>query len=276
MRRRPRRRTGTALRRGRLDRVRRAGLPGGHDVRAGPLLDGRATVFDEDSRVCAERADNSGWPSRWSCSRWPARNTGGCSRSASAGRTASWSTCRPRCASRRADADRTLRGASAAAGRRPREHRRAAARSTASVALGDGARAELRLQQPQLLVRAGPVTDYCDGDDPLHRATSLHRGVQRRAGAGIAVSCCGLPLRMATPRKLHVFSAPQPVRYLACVTSRFTTMDPPPPGASAQRTSGRIARSILHLLSTARQRGRARESLAKAARHRRLLCVGHG
>ncbi len=74
-------------------------------------------------------------------------------------------------------------------------------------------------------------------------------------------------LRPATPdgepRKLHVFSTPQPVRYLACVTSRFTTMDPPPAGASAPG-SQRDRAIDLHLLSTARQRSRARESLAKA------------
>jgi hypothetical protein len=68
----------------------------------------------------------------------------------------------------------------------------------------------------------------------------------------------------AEPRKLHVFSTPQPVRYLACVTSRFTTMDPPAAGASAPG-SQRDRAVDLHLLSTARQRSRARESLAKAA-----------
>jgi len=68
----------------------------------------------------------------------------------------------------------------------------------------------------------------------------------------------------AEPRKLHVFSTPQPVRYLACVTSRFTTMDPPAAGASPSG-SQRDRAVDLHLLSTARQRSRARESLAKAA-----------
>jgi Peptidase family M1 domain len=75
-------------------------------------------------------------------------------------------------------------------------------------------------------------------------------------------------LRPATPdgeaRKLHVFSTPQPVRYLACVTSRFTVMDPRPTASSAPLDQSDRGMT-LHLLSTARQRSRARESLAKAA-----------
>ena len=64
-------------------------------------------------------------------------------------------------------------------------------------------------------------------------------------------------------RKLHVFATTRPVRYLACVVSRFTAMEPP---ASANASSDQSDRPVsLRLLSTARQRGRAREALTKAA-----------
>ncbi len=87
-------------------------------------------------------------------------------------------------------------------------------------------------------------------------------------------ACSGEPaqgspvmLRPTTPdgdsRKLHVFATTQPVRYLACVTSRFTTMDSRPASSSAQPDSSDGV--TLHLLSTARQRRRARDSLTKTA-----------
>jgi hypothetical protein len=90
---------------------------------------------------------------------------------------------------------------------------------------------------------------------------------------GFTAACSGEPaqgspivLRPSTaegePRKLHVFSTSQPIRYLSCVTSRFAATEPkpaaaPPPDPNDQRVT-------LRLLSTSRQRGRARESLAKA------------
>jgi hypothetical protein len=88
-------------------------------------------------------------------------------------------------------------------------------------------------------------------------------------------ACSGEPaqgspivLRPATPagdpRKLHVFSTAQPVRYLSCVTSRFSAMEPKPSAASPPPDPN-DHRVTLRLLSTTRQRGRARESLAKAS-----------
>lgn len=64
------------------------------------------------------------------------------------------------------------------------------------------------------------------------------------------------------PRKLHVFSTSQPLRYLSCVTSRFAPMEPKPSAAPPPDPNDRHV--TLRLLSTARQRGRAREALAKA------------
>jgi Peptidase family M1 domain len=66
------------------------------------------------------------------------------------------------------------------------------------------------------------------------------------------------------PRKLHVFATTKPVRYLACVTSRFVAMEPRPASASAP-SDQRDRQVSLRLLSTARQRGRARDALTKAA-----------
>jgi hypothetical protein len=71
------------------------------------------------------------------------------------------------------------------------------------------------------------------------------------------------PTTDSDARKLQVFVAMQPVRYLACVTSRFAAVDPRPSSSSAEseRDDDRVT---LRLLSTARQRGRAREALEKA------------
>ncbi len=65
-------------------------------------------------------------------------------------------------------------------------------------------------------------------------------------------------------RKLHVFTAIAPVRYLACVTSRFTAMEPSVTPPAAQPSDGGNQSLPLHLLSTARQRGRARDALSRA------------
>jgi hypothetical protein len=64
-------------------------------------------------------------------------------------------------------------------------------------------------------------------------------------------------------RKLQVFSAIAPVRYLACVTSRFTTTEPAAPPAALPSDGGDQPLPI-RLLSTARQRGRARDALSRA------------
>ncbi len=108
-----------------------------------------------------------------------------------------------------------------------------------------------------------PVTDYSTAT------------IRFTVPPAFAAACSGeqaqgspITLRPTTPesepRKLYVFTTPQPVRYLACVISRFTTVDPKPKTSSAQpENSGREV--ALYLLSTARQRGRARDSSTTAS-----------
>ena len=61
-----------------------------------------------------------------------------------------------------------------------------------------------------------------------------------------------------TPRRLFVFAATTPLRYLSCVVSRFAGVD------TREVTIGSTTLP-LRMTSTARQRGRGREVLAKAA-----------
>jgi hypothetical protein len=60
------------------------------------------------------------------------------------------------------------------------------------------------------------------------------------------------------PRRLHVFTATAPIRYLSCVVSRFGATDPREVVVGGTRLP-------ITMTSTARQRGRGREVLARAA-----------
>jgi hypothetical protein len=86
----------------------------------------------------------------------------------------------------------------------------------------------------------------------------------------------GSPVRVKGPageeRRLHVFAANQPVRYLACAVSRFVrgdtvTVPVPARETTSAGTNGHAApREIaLSVFSTSRQRGRARGLLERAA-----------
>jgi hypothetical protein len=60
------------------------------------------------------------------------------------------------------------------------------------------------------------------------------------------------------PRRLHVFTATAPIRYLSCVVSRFGATDPRDVVVGDRRVP-------MSMTSTARQRGRGREVLSRAA-----------
>lgn len=62
----------------------------------------------------------------------------------------------------------------------------------------------------------------------------------------------------APPRRLHVFAATLPVRYLTCVVSRFGATDTREPAAGTTELPLRVT-------ATARQRARGRDVMAKAA-----------
>ena len=85
----------------------------------------------------------------------------------------------------------------------------------------------------------------------------------------------GSPVRMTGPggeeRRLHVFAANQPIRYLACAVSRFVPGDTVsvPVGSPASTTAGTNGHTspaalALSVSSTSRQRGRARSLLERA------------
>ena len=87
------------------------------------------------------------------------------------------------------------------------------------------------------------------------------------AGSPVSIRATG---EDAPARKLHVFVATSPVRYLGCVISRFVASDPitvpvpaesRAPGAAAGDPGASLA---IRISSTSRQRARAREVAARA------------
>jgi hypothetical protein len=112
----------------------------------------------------------------------------------------------------------------------------------------------------------GPVTDYAPA--------TIRFTVPPAFGA----ACSGEPasgspvLLKATgdenaPRKLHVFAAPQPVRYLSCVVSRFTDVEAHdvalPEGTTVARMVVKPSLAV-QTISTAKNRGKARELAERA------------
>ena len=184
--------------------------------------------------------------------------------SASAGRTASWSTCRsPRCRFG-ADADRdairdVCRRRESTARTSP-----SATRCTAGACSGDGARAEPDLQQPQLLVRQSQVTDYATATIRYIVPPSLHRGVQRRAGTRVARHAAAC--RADGSRGNSSCSR----RRSQCGTSACVIValrDDGPTAARRElgtRTSAAIARSIFICSAPRGSAAGARDSLAQA------------
>ena len=111
----------------------------------------------------------------------------------------------------------------------------------------------------------GPVSDY---------ATAT---IRLTVPSGFGAACSGEPasgspvqLKAAgedsTPRKLFVFTAPVPLRYLGCVVARFIPGDAKdvslPTGAAADAAAATLP---IRMLSSARQRGRSRDLLTRAS-----------
>ena len=155
---------------------------------------------------------------------------------------------------RRVHDHRQLRRPARAAGPRARERdgRRAGPNHRSRLRAG----AALPVQHAQLLVRAGDAERLRHGDDPIHGAGAIRHRMLRGAGRRIARAIAAVP---AEPlRRLFVFAATAPVRYLSCVVSRFNAIDARDAGVGA-------AKLPIRMTSTTRQRGRGREVLSKAA-----------
>ena len=241
---------------------RRGGRAGGYDVLAGSALAGRADeASPEDPLVRADGADAA---ARRDPGRAIGRQRGlrAAARAPRAGaeqhRRQSARACSSRC---RAHANGYVRGPAGAAGRGSRKRHGARPGVHGNTAVTEPEPSYIYSNRSYWYAQA-PVTDYSTAT------------IRFTVPPAFTTACSGEPAQgspvMLRPtgadgdsRKLHVFATTRPVRYLACVISRFTAMEPP---ASANASSDQSDRPVsLRLLSTARQRGRAREALTKAA-----------
>jgi hypothetical protein len=116
----------------------------------------------------------------------------------------------------------------------------------------------------------GPVSDYGTATIRLTVPTAFSAACSGEPATGSPVTL--KPAADGTPaRRLFVFAAAQPVRYLGCVVSRFGNVDPYeaplprdvklPPSASPPASPPTMP---LRAVSTARQRTRARETVVRA------------
>ena len=124
-------------------------------------------------------------------------------------------------ARQRDDADDRVRRPARAAGAGARDRSRRSRGSARGRGRPDDAAggAELPLQQPELLVSAGAGHRLRDRADSHFRSARRRLRRERRAGAGFPTIVAGKD--PSQNRKLYVFTAAQPLRYLAFILSRF-------------------------------------------------------
>ena len=188
-------------------------------------------------------------------------------------------------AGHRADADGRLQRPARAAAARPGERSRSAAatgpqRSPPGDAIVSARRAELSVQQPELLVSAGADHRLRDGDasgSPCRPRFSCVATGELASGSPTLVAGQRCP---ASAQKVYPFTAARPVRYLAFLVSRFcraAQMDRrlqrradrrrPAGGPAVPRRTGRLSTSsISSVEANPRQTDRGRERRRSARR----------
>jgi hypothetical protein len=139
-----------------------------------------------------------------------------------------------------------------------------------------------RFEPPALVVQPEPAWVYSNRSDWYPQAPVSDYGtatIRFTVPDAFSAACSGAPVSGSPvtlsdadggARRLYVFSATSPVRYLACVVSKFPLLETrvlalphSPPGAVTADASRDVS---LHLMSASRDRNRSRETLARAER----------